>query len=74
MQRLHLGVCRWARSEIRLVCLGSLGLRDRVVDILIGSINIMAPATALAGILTFAWPYAKSESQLIAIVTFYGYE
>ena len=45
-----------------------------MVDILIGSINIMAPATALAGILTFAWPYAKSESQLIAIVTFYGYE
>lgn len=45
-----------------------------MVDILIGSINIMAPATAFAGIMTFAWPYAKNESQLIAIVAFYGYE
>ncbi|OJA18589.1 hypothetical protein AZE42_08599, partial [Rhizopogon vesiculosus] len=38
----------------------------------IGAINIMAPATALAGIMTIVWPYAKSESQLIAIAVIYG--
>jgi hypothetical protein len=33
----------------------------------------MAAFTALAGIMTFAWPFATNESQLIAIATIYGY-
>jgi MCP family monocarboxylic acid transporter-like MFS transporter 10 len=32
----------------------------------------MAAFTAMAGIMTFAWPLAKNESQLIAIATVYG--
>jgi hypothetical protein len=35
--------------------------------------NIMAPSTALAGIMTFIWPFAINESQLIAIAVIYGY-
>jgi len=38
----------------------------------IGAINIMAPSTALAGIMTILWPYAKNESQLITIAVIYG--
>ncbi|KAH7889175.1 MFS general substrate transporter [Phlebopus sp. FC_14] len=43
-------------------------LADRV-----GALNIMAPFTALAGILTFIWPFAKSQSSLIAIAVVYGF-
>jgi MCP family monocarboxylic acid transporter-like MFS transporter 10 len=33
----------------------------------------MAIFTAVAGITTVAWPYAKDQSQLIAIATIHGY-
>lgn len=33
----------------------------------------MAVFTATAGIMTFAWPFARNEPQLIAIATIYGY-
>ncbi|OAX38725.1 MFS general substrate transporter [Rhizopogon vinicolor AM-OR11-026] len=39
----------------------------------IGAINIMAPSMALAGIMTFVWPFAKTESQLIAVTAIYGF-
>ncbi|OJA09829.1 hypothetical protein AZE42_13306, partial [Rhizopogon vesiculosus] len=39
----------------------------------IGAINTIAPFTALAAITTVVWPYAKSESQLIAIAAIYGF-
>ncbi|OAX32245.1 MFS general substrate transporter [Rhizopogon vinicolor AM-OR11-026] len=39
----------------------------------IGAINTMAPFAALAGIMTVVWPYAKSQSQLIAIAAIYGF-
>ncbi|KAG2157000.1 major facilitator superfamily domain-containing protein [Suillus clintonianus] len=39
----------------------------------IGALNTMAVLTALAGIMTIAWPFAKNESQLIAIAATYGY-
>lgn len=39
----------------------------------IGALNTMAAFTAMAGIMTFAWPLAKNESQLIAIATVYGF-
>ncbi|KAG2154110.1 major facilitator superfamily domain-containing protein [Suillus clintonianus] len=39
----------------------------------IGALNTMAVLTALAGIMTIAWPFAKNESQLIAITAFYGF-
>ncbi|KAI6144132.1 MFS general substrate transporter [Pisolithus tinctorius] len=39
----------------------------------IGPINVMIPFTGLAGILTFAWPYASSQGELIAISLIYGF-
>ncbi|KAF9258995.1 MFS general substrate transporter [Marasmius fiardii PR-910] len=39
----------------------------------IGPVNFIAPTTFLAGILTFAWPFAKSLSSLIAIAIIYGF-
>ncbi|KAF7966769.1 hypothetical protein HWV62_37063 [Athelia sp. TMB] len=38
-----------------------------------GAINVMAPATLLAGALTFAWPYAVSKGALVAIAIVYGF-
>ncbi|THU94487.1 MFS general substrate transporter [Dendrothele bispora CBS 962.96] len=38
----------------------------------IGAINYIAPMTFFAGILTYAWPFAKSEGSLIAIAVIYG--
>jgi MCP family monocarboxylic acid transporter-like MFS transporter 10 len=43
------------------------------VDILIGPMNAMALSTFLVGIMTFAWPFAKNEIQLITIASIYGY-
>lgn len=34
--------------------------------------NIMIPFTAWTGILTYAWPFAKSKSSLIAVTVIYG--
>ncbi|KAG2349995.1 MFS general substrate transporter [Suillus weaverae] len=39
----------------------------------IGAINTMAVLTAMTGIATIAWPFAKNESQLIAIAAIYGF-
>lgn len=33
----------------------------------------MIPTTAIAGILTYAWPFAQDKSSLIAIAVIYGY-
>ncbi|KAI6103632.1 MFS general substrate transporter [Pisolithus sp. B1] len=43
-------------------------LADRV-----GPLNVMIPFTALAGILTFAWPYASSQGALIGVSVIYGF-
>lgn len=32
----------------------------------------MAPSTLLAGILTFAWPFATTKPSLIAVAIIYG--
>lgn len=39
----------------------------------IGPLNVMIPFTGLAGILTFAWPYASNQGALIAISVVYGF-
>ncbi|KAF9220115.1 MFS general substrate transporter [Gyrodon lividus] len=39
----------------------------------LGPLNIMTPFTAAAGIMTFAWPFAKSKESLIAIAVIYGF-
>ncbi|KAG2157001.1 MFS general substrate transporter [Suillus clintonianus] len=39
----------------------------------IGATNTMAVLTAMTGIATIAWPFAKNESQLIAIAAIYGF-
>ncbi|KIO04205.1 hypothetical protein M404DRAFT_1000711 [Pisolithus tinctorius Marx 270] len=39
----------------------------------IGPLNVMMPFTGLAGILTFAWPYASNQGELIAISLTYGF-
>ncbi|KAI6156993.1 MFS general substrate transporter [Pisolithus tinctorius] len=38
----------------------------------IGPLNVMIPLTSLVGVLTFVWPYASSQGQLIAISVIYG--
>ncbi|KAI6035994.1 MFS general substrate transporter [Pisolithus microcarpus] len=38
----------------------------------IGPLSAMIPFTALAGILTFAWPYASSQGALIGVSVIYG--
>ena len=50
-----------------------LWTKEMRLDILTGALNTMAPFTALAGIMTVVWPFAKNESQLIAIACIYGY-
>ncbi|KAG1782396.1 MFS general substrate transporter [Suillus placidus] len=39
----------------------------------IGALNTMAVFTAVTGITTIAWPFAKDESQFIAIAAVYGF-
>ncbi|KAG1890893.1 MFS general substrate transporter [Suillus subluteus] len=39
----------------------------------IGAINTMVVMTAVTGIATIVWPFAKNESQLIAIAAIYGF-
>ena len=34
--------------------------------------NVMVPFTALAGILTYAWPFAQTESSFIVVIVIYG--
>ncbi|KAF5364629.1 hypothetical protein D9758_005540 [Tetrapyrgos nigripes] len=38
----------------------------------LGAINFIAPFTLIAGVLTFAWPFAKTEGSLVAIAVLYG--
>ncbi|KIJ09651.1 hypothetical protein PAXINDRAFT_138798 [Paxillus involutus ATCC 200175] len=38
-----------------------------------GALNTMTPFTAMAGVLTFAWPFARSKGSLIAIAVIYGF-
>ena len=38
-----------------------------------GPLNIMTPATFLAGIMTFIWPFAKSTGGNIGVAVVYGY-
>ncbi|KAF8495387.1 MFS general substrate transporter [Gautieria morchelliformis] len=37
-----------------------------------GPLNILIPMTTIAGILTMAWPYAKTSTSLIIIAVLYG--
>ncbi|KAI6131938.1 MFS general substrate transporter [Pisolithus thermaeus] len=39
----------------------------------IGPLNVMIPFTGVAGILTFAWPYASSQGALIGVSVIYGF-
>ncbi|KAI6040592.1 MFS general substrate transporter [Pisolithus marmoratus] len=39
----------------------------------IGPLNVMIPFTGLAGILTFAWPYASGQGALIGVSVIYGF-
>ncbi|KAF9001750.1 MFS general substrate transporter [Cyathus striatus] len=39
----------------------------------IGPMNVMIPFTAAAGILTYAWPFARTERALIAVTVIYGF-
>ncbi|KAF9461812.1 MFS general substrate transporter [Collybia nuda] len=39
----------------------------------VGPMNVMIPFTAAAGILTYAWPFARSQGSLIAVVVLYGF-
>ncbi|KAE9407326.1 MFS general substrate transporter [Gymnopus androsaceus JB14] len=38
-----------------------------------GAINFIAPTTFFAGIITFAWPFARSGSSFTAIAVLYGF-
>ncbi|KAG6908025.1 hypothetical protein DXG01_006444 [Tephrocybe rancida] len=38
-----------------------------------GPANIMVPFTAVARILTYVWPFARSQGALIAVVLIYGF-
>ena len=47
--------------------------RDRFLIIKLGAMNVMIPFTALAGIMTYAWPFAKTEASLIVVTVLYGF-
>ncbi|CAE6413771.1 unnamed protein product [Rhizoctonia solani] len=47
--------------------IGSGYLSDRI-----GPLNALIPSTLVTGIATFAWPFARSDSSLIAIACVYG--
>ena len=38
-----------------------------------GPLNVMTPATLLAGIMTYIWPFANSAGGNIAVAVVYGY-
>lgn len=38
----------------------------------VGSINVMIPFTSVAGILTYAWPFARTKASLITVTILYG--
>ncbi|KAL1661009.1 major facilitator superfamily domain-containing protein [Schizophyllum commune] len=37
-----------------------------------GAINVMAPLTLICAVMTYAWPFARSQGSLIAIAVLYG--
>ncbi|THU87429.1 MFS general substrate transporter [Dendrothele bispora CBS 962.96] len=39
----------------------------------LGSMNVMIPFTLVAAVMTFAWPFARSEGSLIVIAIIYGF-
>ncbi|KIK66365.1 hypothetical protein GYMLUDRAFT_38175 [Collybiopsis luxurians FD-317 M1] len=39
----------------------------------IGAINFMAPMTLVAGVLTFAWPFARTKAEFIVVGIIYGF-
>lgn len=39
----------------------------------LGPMNIMIPFTGVAGILTYAWPFAKTKASLLALTVLYGF-
>ncbi|CAA7271142.1 unnamed protein product [Cyclocybe aegerita] len=39
----------------------------------VGAINVIAPMSLAAAIMTFAWPYARSQGSLIAVAILYGF-
>ncbi|KAJ7504172.1 major facilitator superfamily domain-containing protein [Mycena galericulata] len=43
-----------------------------IVSDKIGPLNVLIPMTFIAAGMTFAWPYARTESALIAIAALYG--
>lgn len=55
-----------AASGLGRICAGAAA--DRV-----GAINVMAPCTLLAGVMTFIWPHATSRGSLIAVAIVYGF-
>lgn len=40
---------------------------------IIGPLNVMAPATVIVGVATYAWPFARSTASLVIISIFYGF-
>ena len=51
------------------------GFLRRVAELyhMAGPLNIMTPATLIAGIMTFIWPFANSVGGNIAVAVVYGY-
>ncbi|KAF8910907.1 MFS general substrate transporter [Gymnopilus junonius] len=39
----------------------------------VGPMNVIIPFTAVAGILTYTWPFAQSMGSLVAVVVIYGF-
>lgn len=43
------------------------------VDCWTGAINVMIPLTALTGILTYVWPFARTQASLVLVTVIYGW-
>ena len=43
------------------------------LSVSLGAMNVMIPLTALAGIMTYAWPFAQTEASLIVVTVLYGF-
>lgn len=41
--------------------------------LIIGPINVLIPTTFVAGVLTYAWPFATSSASLIVVILLYGF-
>ncbi|KAF8647499.1 hypothetical protein AX16_006704 [Volvariella volvacea WC 439] len=44
-----------------------------VICDIIGPMNVMIPFTAASGILTYAWPFARTKTTLIVVTVLYGF-